>query len=145
MSAPTQIGTVTVWGLDGTLLFSGLIAADNILESISLEDDAEELERKDKLGETVGLRVWDPKKRIEVSFYPSKPAGTGAIAGAKTNVVLPTKCAKVEIAGMPGSLFNDTTWLYVKGGRVEGANEQEMKITLPLRKYATDIAATANT
>jgi hypothetical protein len=145
MAAPTQIGTVTVWGIDGTVAYTGLASTDNILEAANLEDDIDEFERKDAQAEVVGLRLYNPCKKVELTFYPSKPAGSGAIAAAKANVVLPAKGAKVTLAGFAGSVYNDTTWLYIKGGRIEEGNEGEAKIVLPLRRYNTDIAATANT
>jgi hypothetical protein len=154
MAAPSYFGTVTVWGAEGTLLYTGLAAADNLLETLSYEDDAEEHESKDRLGETVGLKIWNPCPKLNVSFYPCKAAGVGAIAGAKANVVLPARGAKVTLAGFPpntassdaaADIINRTTWLYVKGGKIEFKNTGEVMITLPVRRYNTDIAATANT
>jgi len=141
----TQIGVVTVFAIDGTLAYTGLASTDNIIEGAGLEDDCDEIERRDKSGEVVGVRTYNENKRIEISFLPSKPAGTGAIAAAKANVVLPARGAKVTLASFAGSVFNDTTWLYIRGGRIEQTNEGELKMTLPLRRYAVDIAATANT
>ncbi len=149
MAAPTFIGYVTVWGIDGTMAYTGMATADNILEGMSYEDGTKEHETKDKQGETIGLRLWDPKKTLTVNFYPGQAAGTGSIAAAKLEVDLPARGSKVTIASMPAAgspVFdtNGTTWLYVGGGRIEFGNEQECKMVLPLRRYNTDIAATAN-
>ena len=150
MAAPTFIGYVTVWGIDGTMAYTGMATTDNILEGMSYEDGTKEHETKDKQGETIGLRLWDPKKTLTVNFYPGKVAGTGAIAAAKLNADLPAKGAKVTIAAMQAAASpvfdpNSASWLYVGGGRIEFANEGECKMVLPLRRYNTDIAATANT
>lgn len=149
MAAPTFIGYVTVWGIDGTMAYTGMATADNILEQLSYEDTTKEHETKDKQGETIGLKLWDPKKMLTINFFPAKAAGGGSIAAAKLVVDLPARGSKVTVAAMVGAgspVFdlNGTTWLYVGGGRIELNQENEVKMVLPLRRYNTDIAATAN-
>jgi len=146
MAAPTNyIGIVTVFGIDGTIAYTGLATTDSLLESASLEDTTEEHEAKDRWGEVVGMKLFNPRTNITINFYPAKEAGSGAIAAAKDNVALPAKGSKVTIADMPGSAFDGTTWLYIQGGTIELTNTGDAKMVLPLRKYRTDIAATANT
>jgi hypothetical protein len=151
MSVPTQIGVVTVWGIDGNLVYTGLLAADNLLERISYEDGTDEHESRDKDGEVIGVKLWNRVAKLTIDFYPSKPAGGGSIAAAKANVILPAKGSKVTIAGMPvncgvnsGSGTAFPQWVYFGGGGIEFSNNGECKMKLPLRAYNNDIAATAN-
>lgn len=138
MAAPTQIGVVTVWGVDGTLAYTGLASTDNVLESVDLNDEAEVTRRRDNLGETKGVLIWDPRKTITVTFYPSDPSD---ISDSKDNIVLPAKGSTVTLASFPtNSGLNETTWIYEQGGSIGFTNEGEAKITLPLVKYNTDIS-----
>lgn len=142
MAAPTQIGTVTVWGVDGTLAYTGLASTDNVLEGIDLSDDAEVTRRRDNLGETKGLLIWDPVKRITITFVPSDPSD---ISDAQDNIVLPAKGSTVTLAAFPAnSGLNETTWIYEQGGSIAFTNEGEVKMTLPLTKYNTDISTAAS-
>lgn len=146
MAEPTHIGTVTVWGIDGTVAYSGLASTENLPETVSLEDGTDEHESKDAKGEVVGLKLFNPVARATVKVYPSKAAGTGAIAAARANIILPVKGAKVTLAGFhANSGLNSSAWIYAGGGSQEYNNVGEVALNLPLRKYNTDIAATANT
>ena len=146
MAAPTHyIGTVTVWGLDGTMAYTGIATTANLLESASYEDTTEEHEAKDRWGEVVGVKLFNPRENLTINFFPSSVAGSASIAAAAANVLLPPKGAKVTIADMPGSHLDAATWLYLGGGNIELSNSGDVKMVLPLRKYRTDIAATANT
>lgn len=144
MAEPTFIGKVTVWGIDGTMTYTGVATTDNVMDTVNYEDTVEEHELKDHKGITVGVKLVNPRENLTINFWPAEPAGAGSIAAAKTNVVLPAKGSKVTIASMSGSPLNGTDWLYLGGGSIEESHEGDVKMTLPLRRYSTDIAATAN-
>lgn len=150
MAEPTFIGRVYIHGLDGTLAFTGMATDKNELKSLSYRDRITQGRTKDKKGATVGVRGWDPNPMITVRFLVCEPAGAGAIAGAKTRIALPSFGAKVTLAGFPPNvataedLINSAKWLYFDGGEIEFTDEQEVAMTLPLEKFGTDLAATAN-
>ncbi len=152
MSEPTFIGTVTVHGIDGTLAYTGLATAKNLLRKVSYKDTIQKKQTKDSKAKTVGVKGWDPSPEISISFAPCEPAGSGSIAAAKTRVVIPAFGSKVTLAGFPpdaataeGVSFNSAKWLYLGGGSIEVGDEDDIMINLDLTKFTDDIAATPNT
>jgi hypothetical protein len=142
---PTILGRCIVWGIDGTMLHSGIAAtSDNEPEALDYEETYKEHETILKDGEPGGLVLWFKRENLTIDFYPCEPAGAGSIAAAKANIALPPAGSKVTIAGMAGAVLNDTTWLYVGAGRIREEASNIVKMTLPLRQYGTDIAATPN-
>lgn len=148
---PTYIGRVFVWGLDGTLAYTGLTTAQNEPQRLSYRDEISRHDSKDKKGETIGIQLYNPNPKITVTFMPCQTAGGGSIALSKQNVVLPAKGSKVTLAGFPPNTgtaedvsVNSAKWIYFGGGGIEFTNEGEVVMTLPLEKFNTDIAATAN-
>lgn len=150
MAEPTYVGRVYVHGLDGTLAYTGLATTQNELKTLNYRDEVSRKDTLDKKGETVGVRLYNPNPKISVTFFPCQPMGAGSIANSKLRVVLPARGAKITLAGFPPNtataedLINSTAWIYFSGGEVEFTDEGEAKITLPLEKFSTDLAATAN-
>lgn len=150
MAEPTFIGRVYIHGLDGTLAYTGMATANNELKTLNYRDETRRADTKDKKGETVGVRLWDPNPKISVTFFPCEAMGAGSIATAKTRAALPSKGAKVTLAGFPPNtataedVVNSAKWIYFGGGELEFTDEGECRMTLPLEKFNTDIAATAN-
>ena len=148
MSEPTFIGRVFVWGLDGTLTYTGLAVAENEPQKLSFQDAVSRHNSKDKKGKTIGVQLWDPNPKITVTFMPCASApGAGAIAIAKTKVVLPARGSKATLTGFPPNTgtaedvsINSAGWLYLGGGGIEFTNEGEVVITLPLEKFSDDLA-----
>jgi hypothetical protein len=151
MSEPTFIGRVYVWGLDGTLAYTGMSTAQNELQKLSYRDEIARHDSKDKKGETVGVQLWNPNPKTTVTFMPCEAMAAGSIANAKTRVLLPAKGSKVTLAAFPPTvggaeiLPNSASWIYFGGGEIEFTNEGEVVMTLPLEKFNTDLAATTNT
>lgn len=162
MAAPTFIGICTVWGIDGTIQYTGpATATDSVdpfqIESYRFNDGTDLHEGRDKQGEVNRVQLYNPKREMDIKFFPAASAGTGSIAKAKMNMALPTKGAKVTIASMAGNgtagvegaggtaVQNISTWLYLGGGSIEESNTGEAYMNLHLVRYNTDIAATANT
>ena len=145
MSAPTFLGYATVHGIDGTIAYTGMATTDNLFESLTAEEQVQEHEAKDKTGETVGLKLWNRRRNLTIKFYPAKTAAGGAIAAAKLLVDLPVVGAVVTIASdaeaaSPNFGINSAKWIYAGGGSINKTNSDDVYMTLPLRRYATDIS-----
>lgn len=151
-SEPTFVGRVFVFGLDGTLAWSGPAAAavaanENEPQDASVTDDITRHVSKDKKGETIGIQLYDPNPKVRVTCMPCAAAtGAGAIAAAKLNVMLPKKGSNVTLAGFPAGpgagedYFNSTAWKYLGGGEIALNNEREAVITMTLERFNTDLA-----
>jgi hypothetical protein len=150
MTEPTYLGYATIHGLDGTLAYTGLAVTDNLLESLSYQDLCKEMETLDGKGEVVGLKLWQKKKTCTIKFYPGEDALAGAVAAAKLNAVLPAIGSKVTLAAFPPvvataeSIINSAKWIYAGGGSYDFTREGDLVLTLPLRRYATDLSTVTN-
>ncbi len=155
MAEPTFIGRAYVFGLDGTIAYSGWAAmatTDNDPRALEYKDDVQRHDITDKKGTTVGILLFNGNPKITVHFYPSKAAGSGTIASAKTIVSLPTKGSKVTLAGFPPAVgtaedfINSAKWIYLGGGSVAFKSDGVVEITLPLERFSDNatIADTAN-
>lgn len=146
-SEPTFVGEVYIFGLDGTLAYSGMATTGNEPQRAGYQDEISRHDSKDKKGATVGVQLFNPNPKITITFMPKADAtGGGAIADAKSNMVLPAKGSKVTLSGFPPVVataedtINSTKWLYLGGGSIDFTNDQEVVMTLPLEKFATDLA-----
>jgi hypothetical protein len=151
MAEPTYIGRVTVWGLDGKLAYTGLLVGENEPTRLTYTDEIARHDSKDRKGETIGVQLYNPTPKLDISFIPCAPMGVGAIAASKQKVVLPAKGSKVTVSEFPPNVgtaedvtINSAKWLYLGGGSIDFTNEGEAVINLPLHKFNTDIAQTAN-
>lgn len=148
MAEPTFLGVVYVWGLDGTLLYSGMAITENEPQSLNFSDDISRHDSKDKKGATQGVQLYNPNPKLSITFMPrATNTGAGAIAAAKANVILPPKGANVALADFPpdagtaeGVAINSAKWKYLGGGTIGFTNEGEVTMTLPLERFATDLA-----
>ena len=152
MSEPTHVGRVFIWGLDGTLAYTGvggaILATENEPQSVTYKDDVQRHNTKDKKGKTVAIQLWDPNPKVTIKFMPCAAAtGTGAIATARTKMDLPTRGSKVTLAAFPPNTgtaedltINSAKWLYLGGGELSLNNEKEVEMTLPLEKFTDDLA-----
>lgn len=152
MAEPTHIGTVFVFGADGTVAWTGTAAAtvltsENEPQEVTATDDITRHVSKSKQGETIGIQLYDPNPKVRVVCMPCAAAtGSGAIAAAKANVFLPKKGTAVTLAGFaagPGSgedYFNSSAWLYLGGGEIALNNEREAVVTMTLERFNTALA-----
>ena len=134
------IGKAIVWGISGTMAYTGMATTSNEPQSVEYTEEYQKHLSKTKLGETIGAYYFDKQESLTIDFYPCADAGSNAIATAEAAVVLPAVGSKVTIASMKGSVLNDTTWIYEGGGKISEGNDHEVKMTLPLRQYSTDIS-----
>lgn len=147
MAEPTHVGTVFVFGLDGTLAFAApaMLATENEPQRMSFADQISRHNSKSKKGETIGVQLYDPNPKITIVTMPrATNPGAGAIADAKLNVILPTKGSQVTLAGFPPlggaeDSINSVKWIYLGDGSIEFTNDAEVVMTLPLEKFNTDL------
>jgi hypothetical protein len=149
MAEPLFLGVVTIHGIDGTVAYTGLAANENCPESISFQDLAKEKETLDAKGDVKGLKIWQTKKQLTIKLYVMVAAAGGVVASSKTKAVLPAKGSKATVAGLPPNVgtaedvINSASWIYVQGGTYDFTQEGDLVLTLPLRKYSTDISTQA--
>jgi hypothetical protein len=150
---PTFIGRVFVHGLEGTLAWAAtaMLAANNEPQKLTFKDDITRQDSKDKKGERIGTRLYDPNPKITIQAMPCQAPGAGAIATAKTRVVLPDKGSKCVVAGFPPDtaaaegIINSALWLYLGGAEYEFSPEGEVMLTLPLEKFGSSYTPTVST
>lgn len=156
MSEPTFVGRCYIWGLDGTLAYTGIATSENEMQSMTYKDDCQRHDSKDKKGRTVGVQLWNPNPKVTIKFMPCVDAASGAIATAKTKLQLPPRGSRVTLAGFPPDIgtgedldqnpgINSATWIYFQGGEITFNNEKEVEMSLPLERFETNIAEIANT
>lgn len=135
-----MLGKAIVWGINGTMAYTGMATTANEPQSVDYTETYEEHESKSKAGETVGLYLFNKKEDLTIDFYPCDPSVT---ATAEAAIVLPAIGAKVTIAAMKGAVLNDSIWIYKGGGKISEGFDHEVKMTLPLRQYSSDISTAA--
>jgi hypothetical protein len=147
MSAESQIGRVIIFGLDGTVAYTGVATTENEPQSMSYDDSVEVHRSKDRKGEVIGAQFFNPVKKISINFFPCTAAGDTK-AHAQAKMVLPAIGAVVALAAWPvpstGEILNNTKWIYFGGGKIDFSNEDSVKMVLPLERANTDIS-TPNT
>ena len=136
----TMIGKAIVCGGAGTMAYTGMATTSNEPQSVEYTEKYAQHDAKTKQGETIGKYFFDKQEELTIDFYPCADAGGSAIATAEAAIVLPAVGSKVTIAAMKGSVLNDTTWIYEGGGKISEGNDHEVKMTLPLKQYSTDIS-----
>lgn len=136
-----MIGKAIVWGISGTMVYTGMAAtSNNEPTGVDYTEKYQQHFAKSKQGETVGAYLWDKQEEMTIDFYPCADAGAGKIADAIAAIALPAIGDKVTIAAMKGGVLNDTTWIYLGDGKISEGNDHEVKMTLPLKQFSTDIS-----
>jgi hypothetical protein len=123
-------GKAAVHGVDGTLLFSGLLATENKLTAADLGDEFDLDYLEDGAGEIVGVAATSPKRTATFNIIPFDPSSPSTLTTAKTKVVLPTALATVTVAST-GVASIDGTWNYAGGGRIGISKKGYVVVTLP--------------
>jgi len=122
-------GTATIWGIDGTVKFSG--AARKIdVQSATLQDNATVDEFLNGRGQLLGFNARDQRLSVTIEMFP-KGATT---AEALTGLTRPGVLSKVELSGFTNydaDLNGD--WIYL-GGCTKAASAGQTRLTLPLIK-----------
>lgn len=146
----TLTGKASIAGINGTVAWTGvasLAAGNHLLQSAKMQDQFDLNELRDQVGEPAGLAKTNHRQEITIDFVPVAVSGTNTIANAKVGLQLPPPLAQVtlasfdEPAGATGFNTINGVWAYVGGGEIGLTNEGYAKMTLPLRRYETDITA----
>ena len=132
-------GKFSIFGIDGTLAYTGVGATFNSVVGIGLKDKFDIAELKDKGNNVISESPTNRRAEVSFDIIIFDPATPGTIATAKSKVVLPYPLAVVTIADM-GITYLDGTWNYVGDGEINFTVEGYVKMTLPCRRRGNDLA-----
>lgn len=171
MAQTTVVGKATIYNIDGTVAYSGVIdnagtagtmaVGDNFVQSIGITDEVDMTELRDAKGNVQGYDLYNHRRTATLEIIPI--GSTVDAAAGKT--ILPKPGASVQVAEiasetsteteMPGlavaaaaasgSAANAVHWTYVGGGSVTLSNTDTLRISLPCRLQNADTASTAHT
>lgn len=135
----TIAGTVFVRNADGTVAYTGVLAASSKLQSVSLSDEFDVIDVVD--GSSNAIIGSDGSKRVfRTTIEAIFVAATTALAKAVTK--LPeTPLAVVTIASS-GVSFLDGSWNYM-GGQYQGSVGNAHRFTMTLRSTTNPPTALA--
>jgi len=132
MPNPTLAGVVGIHGIDGSVVWSGVVTGVVKLAGVNLTDNITKATLKSQKGRTIGKIAYDRQHDVSVRVIPSDDAGN--LATAKSNVVLPPPFAIVTISGHSISAI-DGTYNY-EGGSIAITQEGYLEMTLTLSRVA---------
>lgn len=124
----TITGTAAIYGLDGTLAWSGVASTDNSAQSAVLKDSCDKSELKSGAGNVIGKRYYNRRHSIDVEVVPV----------SKAKATLPAMGAIVTLAsfGIGGGSLFDGSWNYDGEGTIEpGQGETPLKIKMTLVRF----------
>lgn len=142
MSTPVLTGKAAVFGLDGTMAYTGLATTENEPQSIDYTDQFTTATLKDKKGWTKGMAATDRQGQLTITFYPFDPASPSVLATARSKVVLPAMLATVTLASFSVDEI-DGTYNYIGGGKIRLSNEGYIAMDLPLSRFGSDPTTSA--
>ena len=124
-------------GIGGTVAYTGIATAQNLLVGGSVGDEFNVAELRDGLNNVVGAFASGRKRTCTFEIYIKGSSE----ANAKAIVQLPEPLATVTISGFSvgtGTTPNllDGDWNYVGGGSVAMSTDGYWKVTLPCARWA---------
>lgn len=128
-----------VWGNPGTVAFTGLAAADNKAQGLSLADSIRVNDARDGLGRIFASNFERDSHTITVDIVPFDADGT-TLANAQSVIALPAPGATVTLAGHGNALLNGD-WNYAGGATIELSNDASQTVVIrgmQLRRVSTD-------
>lgn len=175
MAQTTVVGKATIYNIDGTVAYSGVIdnagaagtmaVGDNFVQSIGITDEVDMTELRDAKGNVQGYDLYNHRRTATLEIIPIG----SSVDDAATHVILPKPGAAVQVAEVlvgggaegssevelpglaiasaaaSGSAANAVHWTYVGGGSVTLSNTDTLRISLPCRLQNADVATTAHT
>ena len=170
MAQTTVVGKATIYNIDGTVAYSGVIdnagtagtmaVDDNFVQSIGITDEVDMTELRDAKGNVQGYDLYNHRRTATLEIIPI--GSTVDAAASKT--ILPKPGASVQVAEittdgtdttqeMPGLAIanaaggsaNGVYWTYIGGGSVTMSNTDTLRISLPCRLQNADTATTEAT
>lgn len=140
----TQLGTASVWGVDGTVAYDGAAAIAGFVESAEGEDQAQFDEFISGVGELLGWRKCNAREIYDLTIVPKKAAAAGSLNDALKALAYPPSPCKVTIAGMADTdtvgshaaneIGHNGDYIYLTGARrtfVRGQAAIRMRIMRP--------------
>jgi len=129
-------GKVTVCGIDGTVAFTGLLATENKLVDWNFTGSATAGAQQDGLGGFITVSTSGKIHSASITIVPFDPASPGALATAKSKVVLPEELSKVIIAAPGLPIHGDWHYARAGGGNIQpDSSGQALKVTIPLERF----------
>lgn len=171
MAQTTVVGKATIYNIDGTVAFAGVIdnagtagtvaVGDNFVQSMGLTDEVDMTELRDAKGCVQGYDLYNHRRMATLEIIPI--GATVDAAAGKT--ALPKPGAAVQVAEVAGESTTETEfpgifvasaaagvattpvvhWVYIGGGSVNISNTDMLRISLPCRLQNADVLSTAAT
>lgn len=121
MATITQVGQVTVRGIDGTVAFTGMATTNNKLIARSFQKLTDENEAKDGDGAVFSKAYLNRRRKMTIDIIPFD-AASNTLAAAKAKVLLLDNGTKVTIASSSIALF-DGDWHLTGTPTIREAND----------------------
>lgn len=170
MAQTTVVGKATIYNIDGTVAYSGVVdnagavgtmtVGDNFVQSIGITDEVDMTELRDAKGNVQGYDLYNHRRTATLEIIPIG----SSVDDAASHTILPKPGAAVQVAEVSdpgdtvdlpglakadaaasGSAANAVHWTYVGGGSVTLSNTDTLRISLPCRLQNADTATTAHT
>lgn len=125
---------MAVYGIDGTIAFGGIAAAENIVKGASLTDSFR-IARLTKNGHIIGSSADERVRSVQFRITPYDPlTAPSSLTVAKTNAVLPADEFDAVTAASFGLTDYDGEWSFV-GGSIEPREDGHLEIVITCEKY----------
>mgnify|MGYP000305302336 FL=1 len=134
------IGRYVVRGIAGTVNYTALVAANNKISALTYKKSFGVTEHRDGMGSVYAVTAGEPVEEIQVTLTPIAQTGATNITDAQSKVAVPGPLDPITIAGMPGSISNATTWVYVDGD-IRLSTDGTPEIQCTLRKYVDTVVS----
>lgn len=129
-------GKIAVYGIDGTIAFTGLVKTANIVKGFSFTQSAREA-RLEKNGHVIGGARDLSTRRISVTFCPFDPTSPGsalATAKDKLEASIPPELGDLTIADWDVTIF-DGTWTAVGAINITTNESGYAEVTVEGEQY----------
>jgi hypothetical protein len=134
-----HIGRGQAFGITGS---DDFYATKILQQGATVTDNFDKKEFKNGTGDVVGMTAYNGKQQMVIEMI----ASADTIANAELAIKFPTKLQKVILTAfkeVSAGKINGN-WIYEGGGQITFANEDVVKIRLPLFRMDTDISAPVN-
>lgn len=146
MSTQKTASKAVVWGNNIGVAYTDMTKTENLNQSTTYTREADEQEIRDADGEVVNLTIYNARNTIDIEVIP---IGATLVA-AKANNVSPAYGEQVVITDessgghtqVPGA---HSGYYICVGATQTSTNTGEVRISMSLRAYSTDISANATT
>ena len=169
MAQTTVVGKATIYNIDGTVAYSGVIdnagtagtmgVGDNFVQSIGITDEVDMTELRDAKGNVQGYDLYNHRRTATLEIIPigstvdaaasktilPKPGASVQVAEIAGETSTETEMPGLAVASAAGGSANGVYWTYIGGGSVTMSNTDTLRISLPCRLQNADTATTEAT